>query len=71
MLRHVPSSRHDPRIDPALIDSLLREEVDLLTRLIVAANASDRRLDLAALDAALFSDEPDAGATTPRRPDDY
>lgn len=63
MLRHVPSSRHDPRIDPALIDSLLREEVDLLTRLIVAANASECRLDPAALDAALFSDESDAAAT--------
>lgn len=70
MLRHVPSSRHDPRIDPALIDSLLREEVDLLARLMVAANASDRGLDLAALDAALFSDEPGAAPTMPRRPDD-
>jgi hypothetical protein len=66
----VPSSRRDPwidpaLIDPALIDSSLGEEVDLLARLIVAANASDCRLDPAALDAALFSDESDAATTPP------
>jgi hypothetical protein len=58
----VPSSPRDPRVDPALIDSALREEVDLLMRLIAAANANDGRLDPAALDAALFSEEPDATA---------
>lgn len=68
MLRPVLSSPRDPRVDPVLIDSSLREEVDLLMRLIEAANASDYRLAPAVLDAVLFSDEPDATTPTPRRP---
>lgn len=57
------SGPREPRVDPVLVDAELREEVDLLMRLIEAANASDCRLDPAALDAALFGDEPDAPTT--------
>lgn len=57
------SDPREPRVDPVLVDAELREEVDLLMRLIEAANASDCRLDPAALDAALFGDESDASTT--------
>lgn len=55
---HVSTGRHDPRIDPSLIEEALSEEIELLLRLIQAANASDGHLDPATLDAILFDRGP-------------
>lgn len=50
----------DPRIDPALIDTALDEEVGLLLRLIEKANTSEGPLDAATVDALLFDEDADA-----------
>ena len=52
-------SIRDPRIDPSLIDAALGEEVELLLRLVEAANASEGPLDAATIDAVLFDEDAD------------
>lgn len=47
--------RRESRIDPSLIDLPLQDEVDLLMRLIAAANDTQNHLDLMTLDAILFA----------------
>jgi hypothetical protein len=57
MLSGVSTGPRYPRIDPSLIDVALDEEVELLMRLIDAANSSDGPLDAAKIDAVLFVED--------------
>jgi hypothetical protein len=57
MLFIVPPDRPRDPFDIELTDEELQDEVELLTQLILAANASGRPLEQAEVDRVLFHDD--------------